>query len=50
MLRFKALPFLLLIYAAASLAHFIHNAEFLTDYPGMPASWTRSSRALPPAT
>jgi len=37
----NALPVLLLVYAAASLAHFIHNAEFLTDYPGMPVSWTR---------
>ena len=37
----KALPILLLFYAAASLVHFIHNAEFLGDYPGMPASWTR---------
>ena len=37
----KALPVLLLFYAAASLVHFIHNAEFLGDYPGMPASWTR---------
>ena len=32
---------LLLIYGAASLVHFIHNAEFLADYPGMPSSWTR---------
>ena len=31
---------LLLIYGAASLVHFIHNAEFLADYPGMPSSWT----------
>jgi hypothetical protein len=33
---------LLLIYAAASLVHFIHNAEFLADYPNLPASWTRA--------
>lgn len=34
--------FLLLgVYAAASLIHFIHNAEFLRDYPGLPDSWTR---------
>jgi len=32
---------LLLIYCAASLIHFIHNAEFLADYPGLPSSWTR---------
>ena len=33
---------LLLIYGAASLVHFIHNAEFLADYPGLPDSWTRA--------
>ena len=38
----KALPFLLLIYGIASLVHFIHNAEFLRDYPGLPATWTRA--------
>ena len=32
---------LLLVYGAASLIHFIHNAQFLADYPGLPASWTR---------
>lgn len=37
----SALAALLAIYAAASLAHFVHNAEFLPDYPGLPASWTR---------
>ncbi|QJR14874.1 hypothetical protein [Usitatibacter palustris] len=37
----KLLPILLLIYGAASLIHFIHNAEFLRDYPGLPATWTR---------
>ena len=41
MLKRNALAVLLLVYAAASLAHFIHNAEFLADYPGMPAAWTR---------
>lgn len=36
------LLFLLLgTYAAASLIHFVHNAEFLRDYPGLPSSWTR---------
>jgi hypothetical protein len=35
------LPILLVVYAAASLVHFVHNAEFLADYPGMPAAWTR---------
>ena len=37
----KALGVLLLAYAAASLAHHVHNAEFLHDYPGMPAWITR---------
>lgn len=32
---------LLLVYAAASLVHFIHNAELITVYPGLPSSWTR---------
>lgn len=36
------LLFLLLgVYAAASLIHFVHNAEFLGDYPGLPESWSR---------
>jgi hypothetical protein len=29
---------LLLLYAAASLLHFVHNAEYLADYPNLP-SW-----------
>jgi hypothetical protein len=29
------------VYTAASLVHFIHNAEFLSDYPNLPTSWTR---------
>jgi len=33
---------LLLIYFAASLMHFIHNAEFLVDYPNLPTSWSRT--------
>lgn len=33
---------LLVAYGAASLVHFIHNAEFLGDYPGLPATWTRA--------
>jgi hypothetical protein len=32
----------LLAYAAASLLHFAHNAEYLKDYPNLPASWTRA--------
>jgi hypothetical protein len=39
--KHRTLLVLLLVYAAASLVHFIHNAEFIKDYPGLPASWTR---------
>jgi hypothetical protein len=35
------LPWLLALYAAASLVHFAHNAEYLAQYPNLPASWTR---------
>ena len=38
----KTLLILLLIYGAASLIHFIHNAEFLAEYPKLPASWSRA--------
>ena len=38
----KTLLILLLIYGAASLIHFVHNAEFVSDYPNLPASWTRA--------
>ena len=37
----RTLLVLLLCYSAASFVHFAHNAEFLADYPGLPASWTR---------
>jgi len=33
---------LLLVFAAASLVHFVHNAEFIAEYPNLPASWTRA--------
>ena len=33
----KALPLLLVLYGIASFVHFWHNAEFLTDYPNLPA-------------
>ena len=33
---------LLLAYGAASLLHFSHNAEFLADYPNMPAWLSRT--------
>lgn len=38
----RTLATLLLFYGAASLVHFAHNAEFLADYPNLPASWTRA--------
>jgi hypothetical protein len=37
----KALPALLVLYAAASLLHFAHNAQYLADYPNLPPSWSR---------
>jgi len=33
---------LLLLYLAASLVHFTHNAEFLGDYPNLPPWLTRT--------
>jgi hypothetical protein len=38
----KALLILMLVYGAASLLHFAHNAEFLADYPNMPGWLTRA--------
>jgi hypothetical protein len=29
------------LYAAATLLHFAHNAEYLAQYPNLPASWSR---------
>lgn len=29
-------------YLIASLIHFIHNAEFLAQYPNLPESWTKN--------
>ena len=39
----RSLTALVVILGGASLLHFIHNAEFLGDYPNMPASWSRLS-------
>jgi hypothetical protein len=36
----QRLNLLMLAFAAASLIHFIHNAEFISDYPSLPKSWT----------
>ena len=33
----RALLTLVLVHAAASLLHFVHNATYLADYPNMPA-------------
>jgi hypothetical protein len=37
----RALIVLLLLYAAMSLVHFAHNAEYLSAYPNLPAWLTR---------
>jgi hypothetical protein len=36
------IPLLMLIYTAASLLHFVHNATYLHDYPNMPTWLTPS--------
>lgn len=41
--RGGALEILLLLYMAASLFHFTHNAEFVSAYPNLPSWITRSS-------
>ena len=33
---------LLAIYCAASLIHFVHNAQFISEYPNLPGSLTSS--------
>ena len=33
---------LLLVYGVASLIHFVHNAEFIAEYPNLPSSWSRA--------
>jgi hypothetical protein len=38
----QPLTWLLILYAAISLWHFAHNAEFLAQYPNLPASWSRA--------
>jgi len=38
----RVLPWILILYAAATLLHFAHNAEYLTQYPNLPASWSRA--------
>lgn len=36
------LPWLFALYAAATLLHFAHNAEYLAQYPNLPTSWSRA--------
>jgi hypothetical protein len=38
----QTLPWILILYAAATLLHFAHNAEYLAQYPNLPASWSRA--------
>jgi hypothetical protein len=38
----RCLPWLLALYALASLVHFVHNAEYLAAYPNLPAWLSRS--------
>ena len=38
----QMMPWLFTLYAGASLLHFSHNAEFLSQYPNLPAWWTRA--------
>jgi hypothetical protein len=38
----QSMPWLLVLYAAASLLHFAHNAEYLALYPHLPVSWSRA--------
>lgn len=41
-IRIGVLLPLLLAYAAASLFHHVHNAEFIHEYPNLPASLSRA--------
>src|SRR5215469_15529033 len=38
----QMMPWLLALYAGTSLLHFTHNAEYLVQYPNLPAWWTRA--------
>ncbi len=39
--KYKPLFVVLALYCLASIIHFVHNAEFLSAYPGLPENWTR---------
>lgn len=41
-IRMEVLLVVVLAYAAASLFHHVHNAEFLNDYPNLPAWLSRA--------
>ena len=40
--RLDVLPICLIVYTAASLFHYSHNAEFLNDYPKLPVWLSRA--------
>jgi hypothetical protein len=47
--RFRAsqvMAWLFGVYVATSLLHFAHNAEYLAQYPNLPASWSRADVCL----
>jgi hypothetical protein len=37
----EILPWAFALYAAATLLHFAHNAEYLAQYPNLPPTWSR---------
>ncbi len=39
-MKVSTLAILVVLYAAASLLYFTHNAEYLAHYPNLPPSWT----------
>lgn len=41
--RYAAIALVIVPYAAASLFHHVHNAEFIADYPGLPGWMTRAA-------
>lgn len=41
-MRSSTLPWLFALYAAATLLHFAHNAEYLAQYPNLPPTWSRA--------
>jgi len=39
----KTLAALLAAYAIATLVHFMHNAQFIADYPNLPKTWSATT-------